>query len=226
MSNIKNYHEQGGDKWVVKGDLEFADEGRLFFNGQQLKPAEGLVDLGSGDTVTATVYNQLLEKLYAAGIMIADKSALDAAVLAALGLLVDVEIGDWDGAYSQAAYNTFVAAIETAQGVLEAGGVSQSEVNTAKTTLDTAVSTFEAAVVEIDKSALGLAITAAETLLSGATVGTAQGEYPQEACDAFSDAIDAAQAVYDNDTVNQTDVGAAVTALGAAQTTFEAAEIA
>ena len=99
MSNVKNYHEQGGDKWVVKGDLEFADGGRLIFNGQQLKPAEGLVDLDSGDTVTATVYNQLLEKLYAAGIMIADKSA-DAAVLAALGLLVDVEIGDWDGAYS------------------------------------------------------------------------------------------------------------------------------
>jgi len=145
MSNVKNYHEQGGDKWVVKGDLEFAEEGRLLFNGQQLKPAGGLVDLGSGDTVTATVYNQLLEKLYAAGIMAADKTELVAAIAAAQEILDDAVVGEESGEYPQSDYDTFSTAIEAAQDVVDDSGATQSDVNAAVSTLESAVSTFEAA---------------------------------------------------------------------------------
>ena len=70
MSNIKNYHEQGGDRWVVKGELELAEGGRLLFDGTELKPAatqknssaESVEDLKDD-------FNDLLVKLIAAGLM-------------------------------------------------------------------------------------------------------------------------------------------------------------
>jgi hypothetical protein len=34
MSNVKNYHEQGGMKWVVEGELEIAVGGKLTFQGK------------------------------------------------------------------------------------------------------------------------------------------------------------------------------------------------
>ena len=33
MSNVKNYAEQGGDKWVVTGSLDIAGEGKLLVQG-------------------------------------------------------------------------------------------------------------------------------------------------------------------------------------------------
>ena len=33
MSNVKNYHEQGGEKWVVGGQLDIATGGKLTFQG-------------------------------------------------------------------------------------------------------------------------------------------------------------------------------------------------
>jgi len=80
-------------------------------------------------------------------------------------------------------------------------------------------------VVEVDKSALIAAIGDAEELLGDATVGTNPGEYPQEAYDTFSDAIDAAQAVVDDENATQAEVDAAVATLAAAVSAFEAAII-
>ena len=148
MGSGKNYHQQGGEKWVVEGELELTDGGRLLFNGQELKPAEGLVD-SSADTVAKlkTDFNSLLAKLYAAGLMAADKSDLEDAILAALVVLEEAVVGTEPGEYPEAAHGTFVTAIETAQGVFDEIGVSQTEVNTAITTLGTAVSTFEGTVI-------------------------------------------------------------------------------
>jgi hypothetical protein len=42
MSNVKNYHEQGGMKWVVEGELEIAVGGKLTFQGKELKPAANI----------------------------------------------------------------------------------------------------------------------------------------------------------------------------------------
>lgn len=70
MSNVKNYHEQGGEKWVVGGELEIAVGGKLTFQGKELKPAAS-----QGDSEATTVdtlkedFNDLLAKLKAAGLM-------------------------------------------------------------------------------------------------------------------------------------------------------------
>ena len=70
MSNIKNYQEQGGEKWIVGGELEIGSSGKLTFQGKELKPA-----VTQGDSEATTVdtlkedFNDLLAKLKAAGLM-------------------------------------------------------------------------------------------------------------------------------------------------------------
>ena len=44
MSNIKNYTEQGGGRWVVSGSLEIAGEGELILGGKAVAPAAHQAD--------------------------------------------------------------------------------------------------------------------------------------------------------------------------------------
>jgi hypothetical protein len=70
MSNVKNYSEQGGEKWIVGGELQIAAGGKLTFQGAELKPAAVQVD-STASTVAGVVadLNSLLAKLKAAGLM-------------------------------------------------------------------------------------------------------------------------------------------------------------
>ncbi|TCT14580.1 hypothetical protein EDC18_10561 [Natranaerovirga pectinivora] len=70
MSNIRNYREQGGERTVISGELEITEEGKLIFNGKELKPAERQED-SNASTVEALKddYNHLLQKLKDAGLM-------------------------------------------------------------------------------------------------------------------------------------------------------------
>ncbi len=226
MSNVKNYHEQGGKKWVVGGQLEITAGGKLTFKGTELKPALGQAN-SEASTVAALKedFNSLLGRLFAAGLMVVDKSALEAAITAALELLDGAVVGEDVGEYPQAAYDTFESAIEAALGVVDDTGASQGEVNTAVTALTSAVSTFEAAVITVDKSVLRAAVAAAQDILDGAQVGSEPGQYPQEAITAFETAIGVAQAVAENADATQTNVDDAVTDLATAVSTFEAAVI-
>ena len=70
MSNIKNYTEQGGGRWVVNGTLEIGGEGQLMLGGKAIAPAAHQAD--SAATTVAdlkTDFNALLAKLKAAGLM-------------------------------------------------------------------------------------------------------------------------------------------------------------
>lgn len=73
MSNIKNYTEQGGDRTVISGELVITEDGRLFFNETELKPAELQAD-STASTIAGLVvdFNALLAKLKAAGLMEAE----------------------------------------------------------------------------------------------------------------------------------------------------------
>ena len=70
MSNIKNYSTQGGKRWVVKGELELAEDGRLLFNGTELKPAAAQEN-SSAESVEDLKddFNDMLARLKAAGLM-------------------------------------------------------------------------------------------------------------------------------------------------------------
>ena len=70
MSNIKNYTEQGGGRWVVNGTLEIGGEGQLMLGGKAIAPAAHQAD--SAATTIAdlkTDFNALLAILQAAGLM-------------------------------------------------------------------------------------------------------------------------------------------------------------
>ena len=70
MSNIKNYTEQGGGRWVVNGTLEIGGEGQLILGGQPIAPAAHQAD-STATTIAdlKTDFNALLAKLKAAGLM-------------------------------------------------------------------------------------------------------------------------------------------------------------
>ena len=70
MSNIKNYTEQGGGRWVVNGALEIAGEGQLILGGKAIAPAAHQPD-STATTIAElkTDFNALLAKLQAAGLM-------------------------------------------------------------------------------------------------------------------------------------------------------------
>jgi hypothetical protein len=68
--NTKNYTQQGGDKTVIGGELEVAAEGKITFNGTELKPAAVQVESTAVDVAAlVTDFNSLLIKLKAAGLM-------------------------------------------------------------------------------------------------------------------------------------------------------------
>ena len=70
MSNVKNFSEQGGDKWVVGGTLEVTAEGHLLLGGIPLVRAANQAD-STATTIAdlKTDFNALLAKLQAAGLM-------------------------------------------------------------------------------------------------------------------------------------------------------------
>lgn len=70
MSNVKNYAEQGGDKWVVNGTLEVTAAGQITIDGVPLTRAATQPD--STATTVAELkgdINALLAKLKIAGLM-------------------------------------------------------------------------------------------------------------------------------------------------------------
>ena len=70
MSNIKNYTEQGGGRWVVNGTLEIGGEGQLILGGQPIAPTAHQAD-STATTIAdlKTDFNALLAKLQTAGLM-------------------------------------------------------------------------------------------------------------------------------------------------------------
>ena len=70
MSNVKNYAEQGGDKWVVNGVLEITTDGQITIDGMPLTRATTQAD-STASTVTGLKddFNALLTKLKTAGLM-------------------------------------------------------------------------------------------------------------------------------------------------------------
>jgi uncharacterized Zn-binding protein involved in type VI secretion len=68
--NTKNYTEQGGDKTVIGGELALTAEGKVTFDGTELKPAAVQADSTAVDVADLVAdFNALLLKLKTAGLM-------------------------------------------------------------------------------------------------------------------------------------------------------------
>ncbi|MGD9778525.1 putative Ig domain-containing protein, partial [Methanomethylovorans sp.] len=166
----------------------------------------------NGDTVTVTIIVRAV-----------DKNDLIKAIEDANAKISSAVPGNEIGQYPQAARTAFQTAINTAQAVADNPAATQKQVDDAVTALNNAEDTFDAArITSIDKSALISAIAAANQKVMNADEGTGIGQYPQASIDAFRAAIAAAQAVADNPNATNAEVSQAVTALKAAETTFDA----
>jgi len=68
--NTKNYTEQGGEKTVIGGELAVTAEGKITFDGTELKPAALQADSTAVDVADLVAdFNALLLKLKTAGLM-------------------------------------------------------------------------------------------------------------------------------------------------------------
>ena len=155
-----------------------------------------------------------------------DKNALITVINTANSKVSSAVAGVEVGQYPQTAIDAFMAAIATAQAVADSTTATQSQVNQSITDLQASEATFDAAIIKsIDKSALTTAITSANTKVAAAVAGMGIGQYPKTAIDTFKAAIAAAQIIADNTGATQAEVNQAVTALKAAESTFDLAKI-
>jgi len=68
--NTKNYTEQSGEKTVIGGELAVTAEGKVTFDGTELKPAALQADSTAVDVADLVAdFNALLAKLKVAGLM-------------------------------------------------------------------------------------------------------------------------------------------------------------
>ncbi|MFC3799180.1 S-layer homology domain-containing protein [Cohnella sp. GCM10012308] len=157
-----------------------------------------------------------------------DPAALEAAIADAQQALDDHPAGTDVGQAPAGARSTLSAAIGAAQGVADdAANRTQAQLDTARTTLESAVGTFNGAVIGAgDATALNAAIADAQQALSDHPAGTDVGQAPAGARSTLSAAIGAAQGVAD-DAANRTQVqlNAAQATLETAITTFSGAVI-
>ncbi|HEY9059337.1 MULTISPECIES: hypothetical protein [Pseudobacteroides] len=74
MNITKNYHKDGGDVFVVGGEIRVVDDGKVTFDGIELKPAANQTN-STASTIAdlKTDFNALLSKLKAAGLMLDDE---------------------------------------------------------------------------------------------------------------------------------------------------------
>lgn len=74
MNTTKNYHQDGGDVFVVGGEIRIVNDGKVTFNGNELKPSENQADSTAATIAELrTDVNALLAKLKAAGLMAEDE---------------------------------------------------------------------------------------------------------------------------------------------------------
>lgn len=68
--NTKNYTEQGGEKTIIGGEMAVTAEGKVTFDGTELKPAALQAESTATEVAElVTDFNALLLKLKTAGLM-------------------------------------------------------------------------------------------------------------------------------------------------------------
>jgi len=164
----------------------------------------------------------------AAVVKAGNPTALNTTLGEASTLLTNHTEGTSVGQASATARTALEDAISAAQAIFnDAANRTQGELDAAKTALEAAVSTFEAAVVKAGSpAALNTVLSEASGLLTNHTQGTGVGQASATARTELEDAISAAQAIF-NDAANRTqgELDTAKSALEAAMTTFEAAVV-
>ncbi len=200
-------------------------------------PQSAIDDLGAAITVAQTVYDNeeatqdeidvavtdlnTAIATFEASVIGIDKSVLETTIANAQTLVANAEPGDADGQYPQSAIDDLETAITVAQSVYDDGTVSQADVTTAITNLNTAIAEFEAQEVVVDTESLDMLIVAAQDFHDNSVEGTADGEYPSGSKETLQQAIDYATSIATNPASTQADINQAESDLESALTNFQ-----
>lgn len=167
--------------------------------------------------------------------VVLDREAFNAAYAAAQDSLASMEVGYLAGQYFSADVSAFSSAIASAKSSANKSKDQETLDAVTAQLLETIATYMALAHTQdyLDYSALGTALTKAGTTLSSAVAGDADGQYPQEAIDAYQAVVDAAQALYDtavakvyvDEETTQALLDEAVTSLSEAGATFAAAQV-
>ncbi|ONI46058.1 hypothetical protein AN641_02485 [Candidatus Epulonipiscioides gigas] len=229
------------EKWVTQAEKDALQTA--------INTAQGVADDADAtakeisDAITAlTTANNTFEQAKEAGTKAADKTALKTAITNANTNLSGVEISvdgmdifTYDNWVTQAEHDTFKAAIETAQVIFDKTGATSQEITDAITALETATNTFNTNKKEgkkiADKEALKTVISGATTNLNSVAISldgydvfinnkwVTQAEY-----DAFEEAIETAQTVFDDTDSTSQEISDAISFLEVAENIFENAK--
>ncbi|MDR0268192.1 MAG: DUF6359 domain-containing protein [Paenibacillus sp.] len=214
-----------GEEHAVK------ESGELFkLHGKLKADASGYADLSlSSFTVSLDGSSQELGTSATSvhmQIVVADHTALLAAIQDAQKLADQAVTGTKPGQYPPAAKADLLAAIQAANAVYNHASATQEQINSALAALTQAVNTFRNSVIPIpsmpaDKSALTAAIATAQNIYDHAAAGDKIGQYPAAAKLALQAAIQSAVSVNNSSSVSQSEVDAAVSALNSAVSLFQ-----
>lgn len=116
-----------------------------------------------------------------------DKTALQSAIASAQALDGAAVVGNYEGNYPQSAMDSMKSAINAANAVNSDDNATPEDVAAAVTALNTAVATFQSAVVTVDRTQLNTLVSNAEKLDST--------KYTPNSWKPFGDALTAAQTV-------------------------------
>ena len=157
-------------------------------------------------------------------VIIIDKSTLVSTIANANAIYTNAVEGSLNGNYPVGSRAILLSEIEKATTVNASLAASQNDVNTATSTLSSAIAAFEASkinIVSVDKSNLESALLVASNLYSASVEGSSVGNYPIGSKAKLQTAIDDAKAVNTDLGANQLKVNTAVDVLNNVVTIFK-----
>jgi hypothetical protein len=126
-----------------------------------------------------------------------------------------------NGQYPSGSKSTLLSAINAATTVNTNTLATQAQVDTAITTLNTAILAFQKSIIVVSKTELINAIKNANSNYSSAVEGSGNGQYPNGSKAILLSALTAATSVNTNTSVSQAQVNTAVATLDSALSTFQ-----
>lgn len=205
------WSEVESQDWGIGGALNFAGE-KLY---SQVTKIQWKETSGSGELWVDEV--MLIGREMVKSV---DRIALNEVIFEANQLANSVDADN----YFPDALTNLQTAIDQAAIIAMMPSATQTQIDEATTTLNAAVSTFNASKYA-DKTPLATAISRAQKVSDAAVVGEDNGKYTQEDKDIFDAAIAVAQTQYDIAGLSESQMNAAIDELDAAVTAFNASVI-
>jgi len=212
---------------IGEGNGQYTQEAVDTF-ASAITAAQGVTDAAPTTQADANAALAALED--AIGIFSGAANAVDASVLWALiataqGKLSSATEGERNGDHHPGAMDALKDAISAAEEIAGKSGRTAAEVQGAQGDLQTAITTFDMAVVTVNYGDLADLIALCLSLHEGAEEGDRNGDYEAGSKDVFLAAIDAASYVAGYDRATQAEVNDAKGALQEAMEQFAAKKI-